>query len=83
MPPHVLLSETKPNFSVKKGKNRKFESFPIEVLIQEEKFEWNLNFAISLTANLLNLNSTDYNTFRNLSMIAFVIEIQKSNFANI
>ena len=47
MPPHVLLSNTMLNFSVKKGKNREFESFPIEVLIQEEKCEWNLNFAIS------------------------------------
>ena len=83
MPPHVLLSNTILNFSVKKGKNRELESFPIEVLIQEEKCEWNLNFAISLMANSLNLNSTDYNTFRNLSMIAFVIEIQKSKFANI
>ena len=83
MPPHVLLSNTILNFSVKKGKNREFESFPIEVLIQEEKCEWNLNFAISLMANLLNLNSTDYNTFRNLSMIAHVIEIQKSKSANI
>ena len=83
MPSLVLLSDTILNFSVKKGKNRELESFPIEVLIQEEKCEWNLNFAISLMANSLNLNSTDYNTFRNLSMIALVIEIQKSKSANI
>ena len=34
-------------------------------------------------ANLLNLNSAYYFIFRNLLMIAYKIEIQKSKFANI
>ena len=34
-------------------------------------------------ANLLNLNSAYNYVFRNLSMIAYMIEIQKSKFANI
>ena len=34
-------------------------------------------------ANSLNLNSTNYYIFRNLSMIAYIIEIHKSKFANI
>ena len=37
-------------------------------------------FPISLMANLLNLNSVYYYIFRNLSMIVYIIEIQKSNF---
>ena len=51
--------------------------------LQEEKFHWNLNFAISLMANSLNFNSAYYTSFRNLSIIAYIIEIQKSKFANI
>ena len=34
-------------------------------------------------ANSLNLNSAFYYIFRNLSIIAYIIEIQKSKFANI
>ena len=52
------------------------DSSPICTL-QEESFHWNLNFAISLTANLLNLNSSYYFIFLNLSMIAYITEIQK------
>ena len=48
--------------------------------LQRETFHWNLNIAISLMANLLNLNSAYY-IFRNLSMIAYMTEIQKSKFA--
>ena len=48
--------------------------------LQRETFHWNLNIAISLMANLLNLNSVYY-IFRNLSMIAYMTEIQKSKFA--
>ena len=43
--------------------------------LQEENFHWNLNFAFSLMANSLNLNSAYYYTFRNLSMKASMIEI--------
>ena len=62
--------------------------------LEEEKFYWNLNFAISIMANSLNLDSAYYiyrnlsmiayhYSFRNLSMIAYTVEIQKSNFANV
>ena len=34
-------------------------------------------------SNSLNLNSAYYYIFKNLLMIAFIIEIQKSKFANI
>ena len=44
--------------------------------LQEEMFDWNLNLAISLMVNSLNLNSAYYYIFRNLSMIAYMIEIQ-------
>ena len=47
------------------------------------KFSLDLNFTNSLMANLLNLNSALYCTYRNLSMKAYMIEIQKSKFANI
>ena len=46
-----------------------------EATLQEENFYWYLNFAFSLMANSLNLNSAYYYTFRNLSMIAYMIEI--------
>ena len=49
----------------------------------EENFNWNLNFAVSLIANSLNLNPAYYYIFWNLSMIAYIIEVQKSKFANI
>ena len=42
-------------------------------IVQEEDFHWNLNFAISLMGNSLNLNSTYYFIFRNLSMIAYIV----------
>ena len=51
--------------------------------LQEEHFYWILNFAISLMANSLNLNSAYYYIFRNLLMMANIIQIQKSKFANI
>ena len=45
---------------------------------------WNLNFAISPMAYALALISISayYYIFRNLSMIAYINEIQKSKFAN-
>ena len=43
----------------------------------EKVFYWNLNFAISLMANSLNFNSAYFNNFRNLSMKAYMIEIEK------
>ena len=46
-------------------------------------FHWNLYFAISLVANSLNLNYAYYYDFRNLSVIAYMIEIRKSKFANV
>ena len=39
--------------------------------IQDENFHWSLNFAISLMANLLNLNSAYYYIFRKLSIIVY------------
>ena len=53
------------------------------VTLQEEDFHWNLNFTISLMANLLNVNSVYLKSFRNLLMTAYIIEIQKSRVANI
>ena len=52
-------------------------------ILQDESFHWNLNFAISLMAKSLDLKSTYYCIFRNLSMIAYMIEIQESKFSNI
>ena len=62
-----------------------FYSFFNECLytLQEEKFYWNLNSAISPMVNSLNLNSVYYYTFRNLSTIVYMIEFQKSKFAKI
>ena len=40
--------------------------------LQQEKFCWNLNFAILLMANSLNLN-LPYYISRDLSMIAYII----------
>ena len=42
-----------------------------------------LNFAIFLMANWLNLNSAYYYIFRSLSMVAHIIDIQRSYFADI
>ena len=39
--------------------------------LQEENLNWNLNFAILLMANLLNLNSAYNYIFSNFSMIAY------------
>ena len=51
---------------------------------QEKKFYWNLNLAISLMADFLNLNfAYYYYIFRNLSMTVYVTGIQKSALANI
>ena len=53
------------------------------VTLKEEDFHLNLYFAITLMVNLLNINYASYYIFRNLSIIAYIIEIQKSQFANI
>ena len=47
--------------------------------LQEENVHWNLNFAILLMAQFAKLKFR----FRNLSMIAYIFETQKSKFANI
>ena len=41
----------------------------------ERNFLWEFNFAISLMANSLNLNSTYYYIFSNLSLVTYIIEI--------
>ena len=49
---------------------------------QEENLNWVLIFAILLMANSLNLNSAHYARyyiFRNLSMVAYIINIQNQN----
>ena len=51
--------------------------------LHEENFHWILIFAYSLMANLLNFNSAHYRFLGNLSMMAYVIEIQKPKFSNI
>ena len=53
------------------------------VTLLEKNFHWNVNFAISLMANCQNLNSGYFYIFRNLSMTAYITEIQKSNLADI
>ena len=50
--------------------------------LQEVNFLCNQNFAISLKANSLNLNSAYYFVLGNLSMTAYIIKIEKSEFAN-
>ena len=45
---------------------------------QEGNFPWHFNLAISLTANLLNFNSTYYKILMNHSMIANVTETLES-----
>ena len=47
---------------------------------QKENFHLNLNFAILLTANSLNLNSAYDKIFINLSMIAYIIYFVNQNF---
>ena len=48
-----------------------------------KKTSLDFNFALLLMSNSLNLNSAYYCVFRNLPMIAYIIEIQKLKFANI
>ena len=57
--------------------------FCMWVTLQEEKIPWNLNFAILLMTNSLNLISAYLKLFVNISMIACIIEIQKWKFANV
>ena len=45
--------------------------------LHEAKFHWNLNFDISLTVNLLNLNSAHYEPFRSFALLIHRTEIQK------
>ena len=45
-------------------------------------FNWNLNFAISLMANWLYFNSAYSFILGNLSMIAYIMEIQNSRTSN-
>ena len=47
------------------------------------KFSLELNIAILLMANLLNLNFAYNSIFRNLTMIAHIIKFQISKFANV
>ena len=62
-------------------------SFPVTVMVvtypTQKNFHRNLNLAISLRTNSLYLTSAYYYIFKNFSMIAYLIEIQKSKFANI
>ena len=58
-------------------------SVPIVNTLVVKTLRRNLNFAIGLMAISLDFNSVFYNTFRNLSMIAFIVEIQKSKFPSI
>ena len=55
----------------------------LKYTLQEENFHGNLNFAISPMTNSLNFYSAYYYIFRNLSMIAYLIEFQQLKFANI
>ena len=63
---HIIISRKKalPN-------NTAQGEFTNKIVLQEESFHWNLNFAISLMANLINLNSIYYYIFGNLSDDSF------------
>ena len=63
------------------NKNTQISYSLLTTTLQEEHFNWNLNFDTLLMANLLNSNSAYYYAFKNLSMIAYIIEIH--NIANI
>ena len=57
-----------------------------KITLQEENFHWNLNFAILLMENLLNLNPSCYYNFRNFKIIAHVNKIKNSlmfNYSNL
>ena len=47
--------------------------------LQEGNFHWNLNFAISLMANLLHLNSAYYHILRNVLMLANTVNFKNQN----
>ena len=51
--------------------------------LQEANFHWNLNFSSGKMANSLNFVSANYKILKNLSMMAYIIVIQKSIFAYI
>ena len=40
-------------------------------------------FVVSLMANMVNFKSANYKIFKNVSMTAYITNIQKSKFANI
>ena len=42
------------------------------------EFHWKLNFTITLMANSLNLNSTNFLILKNLSKMAYIAKIHKS-----
>ena len=53
--------------------------------LQGVSFHWNLSFPISLMVSSLNFNSVNYRILKNLSMMAYITEIQNSlifNFMN-
>ena len=72
-------SDSEPLLETAKQKNTQLRYTTLQV----ENFHWNLNFATSLMVNSLYSNSAYKQLFRNLSMIGYIIEIQKSKFANI
>ena len=43
-----------------------------ECNLQDENFHLNLNFAISLMANLLKFTFADYEIFKNFSMMGYI-----------
>ena len=53
------------------------------ITLEEENFHWKVNFAHFDNGYLLNLNSAYHYIFRNISMIAYMVEIQKSKIAYI
>ena len=56
-----------------------YKSLQISFTLQEENFHLKLNVAISLMADWLNFNSTNYKIFKNLSMMAYITKIQNWN----
>ena len=51
--------------------------------LQDDNFQMNLNFVISLMANTLNFNAVYFFViFKNVSTIAYILNIQKSKLSN-
>ena len=65
------MNENYDHYVLKTARMQAVDELPVQSILREENFPGNLNFAASLMANLLNLNSAHSYILRNLSMIAY------------